>query len=102
VSLGECSDQLSIYLYLLCVAGTGLFLHPKVSVSNTGLPSQVLDAECQVIPESSTLGIDAIQRPHNEVSLPSVFTKFRTKHCPNFICHWGSQISFINVSYHDI
>jgi hypothetical protein len=55
-----------------------------------------------MIPEGSARGLEAIQRPHNEGSLPSVFTKFRAKHSPNFACDWGSQISIINFAHHDI
>jgi hypothetical protein len=87
---------------LHAVIRTGLFLHLKVLVSKTGLPTQVVHAGFQVIPEGSSLGLEAIQRPDNEGSLTSVFTKFRTKHSPNFLFDWGSQISVLNIAHHNI
>jgi hypothetical protein len=44
----------------------GLLLHPKVLVSKTGLPPQVVHSGYQVIPEGSTRGLEAMQRPRNE------------------------------------
>jgi hypothetical protein len=45
---------------------------------------------------------DDIQGSHNECMLPSLISKFWTKHSPDLFSDWSCQVIIINVSHLDI
>jgi hypothetical protein len=56
----------------------------------------------KAMPEYRSSGLQAIQGSQNECTLPSIISKFWTKHIPYLFSDLGCQVSILNFSHLDI
>jgi hypothetical protein len=78
---------------------TQFSLHPKIMISATGLPTQMLHAFSKMVPERHISRLQTAKRPHNECTLTSVISKLWTKYGPNLLSDWRSQVGILNISH---
>jgi hypothetical protein len=62
----------------------------------------MLHSLSKVVNECRASGLQAIQGSHNECTLPSVISKFWTKHSPELFSDWCCQVGILNISHLNI
>ena len=84
------------------VSRPGLSLILYVRISLAGRVSHLLHERCKVSTKCSPSTFQSVQGINDNGGLASINSKFGSKHCPNFLSLWGSDVGIKDITNFDL